>query len=201
MSELDLFAIGRCGDQVTRENLESNAISVHATTINHRIFVYVMAMAMLLLKLMTNDIHRNGIDKYASRKNADNTTNNQTIQTEHDHNDVRKNECNRRVDRMVMRFKMSTACRWAYQTCIRRTQVILKYFRQIVNTLLLLSGNPECNLWMANRKQNTHSHTHKTRTIPRCHSSITIWFSFFSLTLPAQYCSLLNWTTERSNIL
>lgn len=103
MSELDLFAIGRCGDQVTRENLESDAISLHSkTSINHRIYAY--AVAIVLLMLMNGVIPRSGINKYDN-------TNNTTVPTEHDHNDVRKNVCSLVSDRMALPFAVSTACR------------------------------------------------------------------------------------------
>lgn len=96
MSELDLFAIGRCQEQVTRENLESNAISLHSNKQRHY-RIYACATAVLLLMLI-NGLHRNGErnanDKYVSQGIS--TSN----QTEIYHNDVRKNVC-RLSDRMV----------------------------------------------------------------------------------------------------
>lgn len=107
MSELDLFAIGRCGDQVTRENLESDAISLHSkTSINHRIYAY--AVTIVLLMLINGIIPRSGINKYS---NQNDNTNKTTVQTEHDHNDVRKNVCSLVSDRMALPFAVSTACR------------------------------------------------------------------------------------------
>lgn len=106
MSELDLFAIGRCQEQVTRENLESDAISLHSTK-HHRI--YGCAVAVVLLMLI-NEFYRIATNEYVSQSvSINNTTNNQTeIYHEH-HNGASKNVC-RRSDRIVL-FTESVACR------------------------------------------------------------------------------------------
>lgn len=104
MSELDLFAIGRCQEQVTRENLESDAISLHSNKQRHyRIYACVMAVLLLML---VNELHWNGERGANKYVNQSISTNNQT---EIYHNDVRKNVC-RLSDRMVP-FTESVTCR------------------------------------------------------------------------------------------
>lgn len=67
MSELDLYAIGRCQEQVTRENLESSAHSLHsAKQHQHRIYAYAMAIVLLML---INELYRNMTNKYVSINN------------------------------------------------------------------------------------------------------------------------------------
>lgn len=120
MSELDLYAIGRCQEQVTRENLESDAISLHlCNKQHHRIYVYVTAVLLLILinglqryecggnENEDEDNDASGINKYI--RQCDSTSN----QTEIHHNDIRKIEC-RQCDRMML-FTESVACRWAYR--------------------------------------------------------------------------------------
>lgn len=106
MSELDLYAIGRCQEQVTRENLESDAISLHSNKQQHY-RIYACATAVLLLMLI-NEFHRNGGHSSSLNKYI-NETISTNIQTEMHHNDVRKN-AHRLSERMVM-FTECVTCR------------------------------------------------------------------------------------------
>lgn len=123
MSELDLYAISRCQEQVTRENLESNAISLHSTNEQYYYRIYVCATAVVLLMLINalqrydgdgnnsnnNDDHvdddnEDSCNKYIRRCDSINN------QTEIHHDDIRKIVC-RQSDRMMLPFTESVACR------------------------------------------------------------------------------------------
>lgn len=84
MSELDLYAIGRCQEQVTRENLESSASSLHSAK-QHKHRIYACAMAIVLLMLI-NELHRNSTNKYyvsINRRNSNQTEINHEKHTNH----------------------------------------------------------------------------------------------------------------------
>lgn len=112
MSELDLYAIGRCQEQVTRENLESNAISLHSTKQYRRIYMHTMVIVILLI--LMNELQRlNGGGSSHSADGTNCTYNNQT-EIDHEHrNDVRKKEFKHN------RMACMLTSRWAYQLCIR----------------------------------------------------------------------------------
>lgn len=95
MSELDLFAIGRCQEQVTRENLESSARSLHSAK-QHQHRIYACAMAVVLLMLI-NELYRNVTNKYVS---INNKYSNQTEihRKTHTNHSIRVNVRNRRCD-------------------------------------------------------------------------------------------------------
>lgn len=94
MSELDLFAIGRCQEQVTRENLESSACSLHSPKQHqHRIYAYAMAVVLLML---INELYRNMTNKYVS---INNKNSNQTeIHSENSSNSIERNSRFRRCE-------------------------------------------------------------------------------------------------------
>lgn len=115
MSELDLFAIGRCQEQVTRENLESNAISLHETKQQRHQRIYAYAMAIVVLMLI-NEFYRNiATNKYVNQGVDINNTNNQTEifheHQHHHHNDIRKKVCRCSNDRMTVHYRKNVACR------------------------------------------------------------------------------------------
>lgn len=94
MSELDLYAIGRCQEQVTRENLESSACSVHSVK-QHRIYAYAIAIVLLML---INELYRNMTNKYII--SISNTHSNQTeiIRELYTNNSNKTNQPFRRCD-------------------------------------------------------------------------------------------------------
>lgn len=72
MSELDLFAIGRCQEQVTRENLDaSDSNSMHSTTNigqYYRLCAYV-AMIILLRMIIEYNAHGIGLNSFGGEVN------------------------------------------------------------------------------------------------------------------------------------
>lgn len=113
MSELDLFAIGRCQEQVTRENLESSARSLHsAKQHQHRIYAYTMVIVFLML---INELYRNMTSKYVSINNKCSTQTENHHETYSNHSSIRTIERNRRCDNhhhriMTALFTKSLEC-------------------------------------------------------------------------------------------
>lgn len=119
MSELDLYAIGRCQEQVTRENLESSARSLHSDKRHrHRIYTYA---AIVVLLMLINEFYRNVTNthvsinnKYSNRTEIHHKTftNQSSVQT-----NLRNRRCNNHHLRMMTElFTERVECsRWAYQ--------------------------------------------------------------------------------------
>lgn len=117
MSELDLFAIGRCQEQVTRENLESSACSVHSAKQHQQHRTYAYAMVIVLLMLI-NELYRNMTNKYVT---INNKNSNQTeIQCEkRTNNSIKINLRHRRFDHHFHHHMMSAPVLTESMKCSR----------------------------------------------------------------------------------
>lgn len=102
MSELDLFAIGRCQEQVTRENLESSARSLHSDNRHrHRIYTYA---AVVVLLMLINEFHRNVGSTHVSINKKYSKRTEIHHKTHTNHSSIRTNLRNRRCDSHHLRM-------------------------------------------------------------------------------------------------
>lgn len=102
MSELDLYAIGRCQEQVTRENLESSARSLHSDKRHrHRIYTYA---AVVVLLMLINEFYSKVTNTHVSINNTYSDRTEIHNKTHTNHSPVQTNLRNRRCDSHHLRM-------------------------------------------------------------------------------------------------